>query len=143
MKTGPIGILLLLVLAGCVSNPNIHNASDLPESELATVRSEDSKWWDSKIAASIVGVYSEDGEEVIGTSFWGKSEHNEVKLEPGNYLFVVYCGNGGVYAYPRAIANLSPSKAYIVSCVATTREGFLGISQWDKVRAEVREFGHP
>jgi len=141
MKITSLLISFAVLSTGCASNPNTYSSSGAPSTDLATVYCEDAKWYDAKITPKIVGVYSEGGEEVIGTSFWGKAFHREVKLEPGKYLFTVKCGNGSVYAYPRAVAELMPSRRYILNCIATTKTGFLGLSSWDKVRAEIREFG--
>ena len=135
---------LFPILAGCATDSNLtntYNVGNLPESELSSVTCEETTWLDGRIRPAIVNVYSENGEEVIGTSFWGPSEYDEVTLQPGTYLFVANCSNGLVGAYPRAISEIEPSKKYIVSCNATTKKGFLGISMWDKVRLEIREIG--
>lgn len=93
----------------------------MPEDQLAVVRGteNDMKFtWglSEKIFSRIAWVYDKNGKKIIDRGWentWGLTE---VKLEPGFYIFSVYCGQGNLYALPQIAANIEAKKEYIASC---------------------------
>lgn len=87
-----IGYACLLLMAGCASTQTIHNAAGLSENQLALVKQEPVSWSDNKFKAWISDVYGRDGEPIIkNDSFWNPRYWSELRIEPGDYIFIVKC----------------------------------------------------
>lgn len=127
-----LGFACLLLIAGCASTQTMHNAVGLSEDQLALVIQEPVSWSDNKFKAWISDVYALDGKPIIkNDSFWNPRFWSELRIEPGEYVFVVKCEDPYLYSYPEVAVRLEASTEYTVSCEKVVDEdgGPFGMSQ--------------
>lgn len=116
-----MALCIVSICCGCAPMISKHNVNNIAEERLATVIGTENDMkvvfgYSEKIFSRIAWVYDKSGKKVIERGWentWGLTE---AKLEPGFYIFVVYCGQGNLYATPQISANLEGSKKYIASC---------------------------
>ena len=121
---------MLLVLSGCTLKPAYYNQNNLALTELAVLKGKTMTFQDS-LSASIVSVFDESGERVVGNaSLIGQDAWHEVYLEPGAYQVVLRCDTGFIYSHPRIAIDAKASTEYSLSCkINYEKDKILGIDQ--------------
>ena len=115
-------VLLSLCISfyGCSAMVNSYNKSNIASNELARITGTETDkviaGFSNTVFSRIAWAYNKDGEKVIDKGWsntWGLTE---VTLEPGFYVFILYCGRGDIYAMPHIRTFIEPSKEYMVTC---------------------------
>ncbi len=95
-------------------------------------------------AVYFVRVYDENGSQVIGNpnpKSWNYARLEQVRLQPGKYLFHSVCDIGNAYAFPSIALAVEARKTYLLTCEKIYKKDFLGINVVDKIGLSVEEVG--
>ena len=99
---------------------NTYNQRNYDNHKLAKVHGTDKNRGIMGVSNSLLSriswVYNRNGEKVIDKGWENTWGLKEVTLEPGFYIFVIYCARAGIYAYPHVGTTVEESKEYLVSC---------------------------
>ena len=136
-------VIGLFILSGCTTFSENYNEAGLQEDELALVTgSYKPGIFYTEHAVYISEVYDVNGNQVLGNpnpKSWDYARLEQVRLQPGEYLFYTRCENGYSYALLNITLLVKASKTYLLTCERIMKKDFFGINVLDKIELSVKE----